>query len=64
MLDDMVHKEARFTVDNLTNTFAVTDRVGMMKVITGLLDWVQTVNVQTDQNQYQYAWADLSLGRG
>ena len=52
LLDDTTCKEVPFTVDDLTNTFAITDGVGLIKAIVGLLDWVQTVNVQTGRAQY------------
>ena len=40
LLDDTVRKEAPFIMDDLTNTFAITDGLGRMKAIVGLLDWV------------------------
>ena len=39
LADDMVCKDAWFTVDDLTKTFSNTNRVGLMKSIVGMFEW-------------------------
>ena len=54
LADNMVRKDARFTVNDLTKTFSITDGVRLMKAIVGMLEWVQMETVQ--MGSHHYVW--------
>ena len=72
LADNTVRKDAQFTVDDLTKTFSITDGVGLMKAIVGMLECMHMETVQTSAHDYDdlilshkdfVIWPNRSLSR-